>query len=57
MQTRTGLLGADLYTSQTLWQRDGDGINCDLFGDEQYVAVVERNSEGAPAHARTRARR
>jgi hypothetical protein len=52
MQTRTGLVGVDLYSGQTLWQRDGEGVNGDLFGDDQYVAVVERNSEGAPSHTR-----
>jgi outer membrane protein assembly factor BamB/tetratricopeptide (TPR) repeat protein len=45
--TRDGLVALDPSTGRTLWSRSGISPNSEVFGDSQYLFVVEADSEGS----------
>jgi outer membrane protein assembly factor BamB len=52
LQTRDGLLALDPLTGQTLWTRNDVRARAHLFGDDQYVYLVEMSAEGNPVGTR-----
>src|SRR5207237_7134504 len=52
MKSRDGLLAIDAYSGKTVWQREDIRSSGDLFGDDEYLAVVERGATGKPSATR-----
>lgn len=49
LQTRDGLEAIDPLKGTTLWRRNDLSQHTEIFGDDEYVYVVEMSSEGTPA--------
>ncbi len=52
VQTRQGLTALDPLTGATLWERADVPSRCRLFGDEEFVYLVETDAGGAPVKTR-----
>jgi hypothetical protein len=52
LQTREGLVVVEPVSGRTLWTRSDVSAKCNLFGDDDYIYVVEMNAEGNPAGTR-----
>ena len=52
LHTKDGLIAIDPVTNQTLWTRTSISSRCHVSNDDQYVYVVEMNSDGQPASTR-----
>jgi outer membrane protein assembly factor BamB/tetratricopeptide (TPR) repeat protein len=52
VQTRDALEALDPLTGKTLWMRTDVAPRATLFADDQYVFVVETNSDGMPTSTR-----
>ena len=46
-QTEEKLVCVDTFTGEVKWSRDNLPLGCDLFGDDEFVFVVPRNSDTA----------
>jgi outer membrane protein assembly factor BamB len=52
LQTRDGLLAVDPVTGRTLWTRNDVSPRSELFGDDEYVYLVELGPDGTPGGSR-----
>jgi outer membrane protein assembly factor BamB/tetratricopeptide (TPR) repeat protein len=52
LSSRDGLQGVDTLTGRTLWVRSNVSPRHHLFGDGEYLCVVEENADGQPRSTR-----
>jgi outer membrane protein assembly factor BamB/tetratricopeptide (TPR) repeat protein len=51
VQTRDGLVALDPVKGSVLWTKSGISARTHLFGDDQYIFLVDVNAEGQPSSA------